>query len=167
MKPLRKQVNSSNSRYGVLGLTLVEILVTVAIIAVLTTMVMTVVKRVDNQAKEKSLANTFAVLESALHEYYEYWNAFPDPNAPAYATHSAALYAQLQATPTTRSLLNKIDEVYVENHPDAPSTRQIHDPWGTVLDYRYVPSSNFPELMSAGPDEKFFTADDISSRKGP
>jgi type II secretory pathway pseudopilin PulG len=167
MKPLREQVNISNGRHGVLGLTLVEILVTVAIIAVLTTMVMTIVKRVDNQAKEKSLANTFAVLESALQEYYEYWNAFPDPNTPAYATHSAALYGQLQATPTARSLLNKVDEAYIKNHPSVPSTLQIHDPWGTVLDYRYVPSSNFPELMSAGPDEKFSTADDISSRKGP
>ena len=149
------------------GLTLVEILITVAIIAVLTTMVMTITKRVDNQAKEKSLANTFAVLEGALQEYYDYWNAFPDPNKPAYATHSAALYGQLQATPSTRSLLNNIDEAYIKNHPAVPSTLQIHDPWGTVLDYRCVPSSNFPELMSAGPDKKFATTDDISSRKGP
>jgi len=33
-----------------------------------------------------------------------------------------------------------------------------------VLDYRYVAGNNFPELVSAGPDKIFGTADDISNR---
>jgi len=41
---------------------------------------------------------------------------------------------------------------------------EIYDPWGMVLDYRYVPGDNFPELVSAGPDKIFGTADDINNR---
>jgi len=41
---------------------------------------------------------------------------------------------------------------------------QMCDVWGTALDYIYVPGDNFPELISAGPDRKFDTGDDIRNQ---
>ena len=147
------------------GLTLVEMLVVVALIAVLASMVVAIAGRIGSQAKEKSLENSFSLLESALQEYYEYWNTFPDPNKPPYLTHSAALYGQLQATPSSRKILENINNSLIKNNPGAVDMPQIYDPWDIILDYRYVPGDTFPELISAGPDRIFATADDISSKK--
>lgn len=139
-------------------------LIVVAVVALLATMVIGIASRIDNQTKEKGLENILALLEGALQEYYEYWSTFPDPNKPPYPTHSAALYGQLQSTPSSREILKEIDDSLIKNNPAVVDMPQIYDPWGTVLDYRYVPGDNFPELISAGPDRKFGTADDIASR---
>jgi len=158
------------------GFTLVEMLIVVAIIAILATMVVGLATRIDNQAKERGLKSTFALLDSALQEYYDYWKdspvPFPDPNKPPYLTHSAALYGQLYSTPTSRKILEKISSKLIRDTPGAVGMPEICDPWGTVLDYRYVPGDNFPLLVSAGPDRKFHlpgpdgrfgTADDVIS----
>jgi general secretion pathway protein G len=145
------------------GFTLVEMLIVVAIIALLATMVVGLAGRIDTQSKERALKSTFGLLDSALQEYYDYWKdspvPFPDPNKPPYLTHSAALYGQLYSTPTSRKILEKISSKLIRDNPP-----QIYDPWGTVLDYRYTLGDNFPMLVSAGPDRKFDTTDDISSR---
>ncbi|HUS73826.1 MAG TPA: type II secretion system protein [Sedimentisphaerales bacterium] len=146
------------------GLTLVEMLIVVAIIVILTTLVIGIATRIDDQSKEQLTENTMAMLESALQEYYEYWKSFPDPNQPPYLTHSAALYGQLQSTLSSRKILDKISDSLIKSNPLAVNMLEIYDPWETALDYRYVPSNNFPELISAGPDNNFGTADDISSR---
>ena len=150
------------------GLTLLEMVIVVAIIALLATMVINVVSRIDNQAKEKGLANIFALLESALQEYHEYTGKFPEQleknfaNAPA---HSEYLYKELQSIPSSRQVLEKISDSLLKNKwGDANSQPEIYDPWGTALDYRYISGNNFPELISAGPDRKFGTSDDISNR---
>jgi len=156
-------MKSQESKYGI---TLVEMLIVVAVIAILATMVIAVAARIGSQTKEKGLENVFSVLESALQEYYEYWNVFPDPNKPLYLTHSAALYGQLQATPASRKILENIDKSLIKNVPAATvDMPQIYDPWGIALDYKYVLGDTFPELVSAGPDRMFATVDDISSKK--
>ncbi len=66
--------------------------------------------------------------------------------------------------PESRKILGRIADSLVKNEYGTAETPEIYDPWGTVLDYRYVPGDNFPELISAGPDKVFGTADDISSR---
>jgi len=47
------------------GVTLVEILVVVAIIAILATMVISLAARIDSQGKERLTENTFALLNAA------------------------------------------------------------------------------------------------------
>jgi prepilin-type N-terminal cleavage/methylation domain-containing protein len=155
-------MRSLKCKYAV---TLVEMLVVIAVIALLASVVMSVGSHIDNQAKRRNLESTFALLASALQEYYDFWSQFPDPNKPPYLTHSAALYGQLQATPSCRKILQKVDDSLIRNNPGAVDMPQIHDPWGTVLDYRYIPGDSFPELISAGPNRVLGTADDISSRK--
>ena len=54
------------------GVTLVEILVVVAIIAILVTMVIGVAVRIDTQGKEQLTKNTIALLAAALGEFSDY-----------------------------------------------------------------------------------------------
>ena len=159
-----EQVKAMRSYEYKHGLSLVEILVAVSVIAILTTIVIGIAARIDNQSKERSLKGTFALLESALQEYYEYWDAFPDPNQTPYPSHSAALYGQLKSTPGLQKILDELNSSLIQNHPDAVDMPQINDPWGVALDYRYVLSDNFPRLVSAGPDKTLGNADDITNR---
>ena len=64
----------------------------------------------------------------------------------------------------SQEILGELSDSLIQNHPDVVDMLQIHDPWGTVLDYRYVLGDNFPELISAGPDKVFGNADDITNR---
>lgn len=146
------------------GLSLLEMLIVVGIIAILATMVISVASRIDNQAKEKKTKSLLALLDSALQEYHDYWKMFPDPNKSPYPTRSAALYEQLSATPGSKQLLKKINDALKKKAPGVDDTLQIYDPWGTPLDYRYILNDHFPLLVSAGPDKTFGTADDISNR---
>jgi len=146
-----------------------EMVIVVAIIALLATMVIGIVSRIDSRAKEKGLQNTFALLESALQEYYEYSGKFPEQlekNFVNTAAHCEGLYRELQSIPASRRVLEKISDSLLQNKLGAAGTPpEVYDPWGTALDYRYAPGENFPELISAGPDRKFSTSDDISSKK--
>lgn len=157
------------------GFTLVEMLIVVAVIAILAAMVVGLAGRIDTQSKERALKSTFALLDSALQEYYEFEGSFPSQpekdftKAPA---HSECLYRALYSIPDSRTILEKVNGSLIQNNfnPDA-NTPEIYDPWHTndknkrrVLDYIYTPGDNFPLLISTGPDGIFDTADDISSR---
>lgn len=65
------------------GVTLVEILIVVAVIAILTTMVVGIAARISNQSKEQLTKNTFALLNAALGQFrdygYNYNPVIPDP----------------------------------------------------------------------------------------
>ena len=150
------------------GVTLVEIMVVVSIIALLASMVIGIASRIDNQSKERCLESTFALLESALQEYHEYTGKFPEQpekNFTNVLVHSEYLYNELSLIPESRKILGKIADSLLKNEYGAAETlAEIYDPWGMALDYRYVPGDNFPELVSAGPDKIFGTADDIPNR---
>jgi prepilin-type N-terminal cleavage/methylation domain-containing protein len=153
------------------GLSLVEMLIVVAIIALLATMVISVASRIDTQTKEKGLDSLFALLDGALEEYKDFQGVFPSQpvkDFTAVAVHSENLYKELYSVPASRKVLDKISDSLIQHKVDTgavPPVPEIYDPWGTVLDYRYVAGDNFPELVSAGPDKIFGTADDITSKK--
>jgi prepilin-type N-terminal cleavage/methylation domain-containing protein len=153
------------------GLSLVEMLIVVAIIALLATMVISVASRIDTQTKEKGLDSLFALLDGALEEYKDFQGVFPSQpvkDFTAVAIHSENLYKELYSVPASRKVLDKISDSLIQHKVDTgavPPVPEIYDPWGTVLDYRYVAGDNFPELVSAGPDKIFGTADDITSKK--
>jgi len=54
------------------GFTLVEILIVVAIIAILTTMVISLAARIYTQSRERSMINAFALLDAAMGEFQNY-----------------------------------------------------------------------------------------------
>jgi prepilin-type N-terminal cleavage/methylation domain-containing protein len=151
------------------GVTLIEMVIVVAVIAILASIFIGIASRIDERNKEKYLEDVFTLLESSLQEYHEYWGNFPEQlekdftNAPA---HSENLYKELNSISDSRKILEKISNSFIKNDwGTADSGPEIYDPWGTALDYIYTPSDNFPELISAGPDKKFGTSDDIISRK--
>ena len=152
------------------GLTLVEMLVVVGIIAVLAAMVIVATRRVDNQSGEQAVANAFAVLRSALREYYEFADEFPRQpdrtiSSATALVHIQVMYAALDAVPACRDLLKGIDSILVQRNDKQPAMSRFYDPWGTPLNYVYVAGvDSFPELMSAGPDKQFGTTDDITSK---
>ncbi len=148
-------------RRFVRGLTLIEMLVVVAVIVLLAGFVVSLTGRTDAQAKERALGQVFAVLKSALQEYHEFTDAFPEPNSAIPVVRNANLYASLSAVPASRQALQHIDQALVKRSGDQMT---IYDPWGTAIDYRYRDGDSFPELVSAGPDKTFDTRDDISSR---
>ena len=102
---------------------------------------------------------------------------------------SEVLYFFLIRVPESRKALDKIDgslvtnlndvgaaiEISIDGGPWSPLLRFI-DPWGTTLRYDYYDEAQldpilrekgkrtFPVIVSAGPDKKFGTTDDISNR---
>jgi prepilin-type N-terminal cleavage/methylation domain-containing protein len=161
----------ANRRYDN-GVTLLEMLVVLGVIMVLAGIAVTVTHRVDNQTKENALDNAFALLNGALREYYEVKGTFPlpDPNATAPLLRVEDVMQKLRAVPACRQVLDKLGGALVKSQAGRPEVIEPRDPWGTVLDYVYHPAvgvrtgDNFPELLSAGPDRQFGTADDISSK---
>ncbi len=54
------------------GFTLVEMIIVVAIIAILTTMVIGIAARIDHRGKERLMKETFELLDAALEEFADY-----------------------------------------------------------------------------------------------
>jgi prepilin-type N-terminal cleavage/methylation domain-containing protein len=158
-------MNTRNPKYG---LSLLEMLIVVGIIAILATMVISVASRIDNQAKEKGTESLLALLDSALQEYNEFSGRFPEQpetDSANAVVHSEFLYGELSSVPDVQEILKKLSNSAVENkHGTEQTTAEIYDPWGTPLDYRYIVNDHFPLLVSAGPDKTFGTADDITNR---
>ncbi len=144
-------------------------LVVVGIIALIASVAVTLTLRMTNQAKERELASIFALLKTALQEYHEETGAFPlqpEQDFANAATHMQQMYERLIAEPASRQILTQLAGLPSGRDTTGREVGRVLDPWGTVLDYRYGPDDDLPELISAGPDRRFGTEDDISSRAG-
>ncbi len=64
--------------------TLVEMLVVVAIVAILAAMVIGIASRIENMEKEKHCRSTLALLTTALAQFHEYGFNYKDPNYAAF-----------------------------------------------------------------------------------
>lgn len=150
------------------AVTLVEMLVVLGVLVILASFVFVATRRLDMQNKERDLDATFLLIKSALTEYHEETGTFPvqaDDDFDEAVEHGELLYEALRSFPTSREVLKGINKAYVRGDVDANDPVNIYDVWGEPLDYRYDPNvGNFPELISAGPDQVFDTVDDISSK---
>ena len=90
------------------GVTLIEILVAVAVIVILAGIAVGIAEHVGTQSKEKAVKATFALLESALQEYYDFAGKFPDANDVNPMVNSVKLYSELYALPGSRKVLEQI-----------------------------------------------------------
>jgi prepilin-type N-terminal cleavage/methylation domain-containing protein len=149
------------------GVTLVEMLIVVTIIAILATVSLIAISSIEDKSKENTVKETLTLLDSALREYYEYTGTFPaqpqmdfvDPNL-----HIENMYTALDSLPDSRFILQQIDAALVQNRDLKNPKPEIYDPWGTPLDYICcVPDDNFPRLRSAGKDKIFGSGDDITN----
>ena len=151
-------------------MTLIEMLVVLAVIVLLAGIVVGVGLGIENQSKKKAVKAAFALLESALQEYYDFTGMFPAANDADPNVNCEILYAALDSLPGSRRILENISEKVIHNKFNpavVPPIYEIYDPWGTVIDYRYIASDSFPRLISAGPDKKTgigFDGDNITNR---
>ena len=83
-------MKSYKHKYGV---TLVETLIVVAIIALLTSMVIGIAGRISNQGKEQLTRNTFALLNAALEQFRDYEYQYKDN--PVYTPEERKFYLGL------------------------------------------------------------------------
>lgn len=150
------------------GLSLIEMLIVVAVISLLVSIVLGVGNSIQRKANEQLTENTFALLEAALQEYYDYQDYFPvqsEENFENAAAHSQMLYQALRSIPGSRKIISKVSNRQIKNkYGDDGTWPEIYDPWKMPIDYRYTTDQTFPVLISAGPDRTFGNSDDISSK---
>ncbi|MGB2808408.1 MAG: type II secretion system protein, partial [Sedimentisphaerales bacterium] len=61
------------------GLTLVEMLIVVAIVVILTTMVIGLAGRINDQSNEQLTKNTIGIMTAALRQFHDYEYGYKDP----------------------------------------------------------------------------------------
>jgi len=146
------------------GFTLIEMIIVVAIIALLAAMIIGGAGALDNQGKQRAVENLFGQIEAALDAYYDFNGSFPAEPAPPTTEiqRAEAMYAALYALADSRTVLAEIDGSFVLDRRPAPPV--ICDPWKTPVDYSYTAGMQYPTLTSAGPDKMFGTADDIRNK---
>ena len=139
-------------------------MVAASIVIILATIVLGVGKRLKTQADEKLAKSTIQILVTAIGQYHQFWNDFPDPDNDPCLSHAENLYSQLYKTPRSKSFCEKIDATMIGD-TDGDGKFEFLDPWGKSLDYKYSDGDSFPVIESGGPDGKLSTpADNISSR---
>jgi len=145
-------------------MTLVEILVTIVIMAILAAGLFTVSNYMTKQSDIEMVKAEFTIIDTALEEYFDFYGKFPDPNADseydAGCDDIERLYYKLTLAPEAKATINKLDASLLQDD-DEDGFIEIIDPWGTELEYTYdaVNGDNFPTLRSYGPDKETGDAD--------
>jgi type II secretory pathway pseudopilin PulG len=160
-----------------IGLTLVELLIVMTIIVILASMILIATHGSWINADARQTEGTISLIKAALDDYREFEGFFPnrylaaDFNTvntayPVQMAHSASLYVVLNSVPDSRKILERLSDKQLSEVTIGNQTYFVFiDAWKTPLNYLYVNGMNFPQIISAGPDKIFNTADDISNKK--
>ena len=147
------------------GFTLVEMVIVVAVIGLLAAMVLGVGGALHKQAQRQGAKHVLLQVEGAIDAYYEFKGFYPVRVGGNAGRNCEFLYAELNSVPGSRKILGLINDALIRDEFNGTAGRfEIYDPWGTVLNYQYVAGTSYPLLISAGPDEKFWTDDDIRNK---
>lgn len=158
--------------------TLAEMLVVVAIIAILAVGIFSVSNSVDKKTKIDQTKSTIELLCAAIEQYHHFYNEFPDPanSIAGYFSlecdlldpnNAEKLSYRLSLCPEAKTILNQINPKMIKN-TDKDDILEYIDAWGMDFRYEYDKDEkwNFPLITSAGPDKDFATKEDnITSRK--
>jgi len=118
------------------GLTLVEMLVVLGIIAVLATIGIRVTMRMDTQSRENALGETFALLSSALEQFDDYGYTY----APTWGYANAGFgfppdcdgFLVVHLQETLKATLG-VDSVQITNHVKGASAEYVEYSGGEAL----------------------------------
>jgi len=171
------------------GFTLAEMLVVLAIIAIMATAIFVVIKPAEDKGKIELTEATIELLCGAIEQYHNFYNSFPDPNGHLstsgyFATgcdlsdpnNAEKLSYRLSLCPDAVAILNQINPKMVRNiDKNVDDIPEYIDAWGMEFRYEYDKKENwnFPVITSAGPDRKMYNTgadpdaadDNITSRK--
>jgi len=153
-------------------MTLIELMVSVLIVAILAAGLLAVGSYIDRQFKIKATEGTIQLLVTAVEQYHDFYRQFPDPNAAAYPAglndangSIERLYYKLTFAPDAKKILEQLNRKYVKDL-DNDKHPEVVDAWNKRLEYSYKEGWNFPVITSAGPDKDPNTVkDNISSKK--
>ncbi|HAL44375.1 MAG: hypothetical protein A2Y12_15790 [Planctomycetes bacterium GWF2_42_9] len=136
------------------GMTLIEIIVSITIIAVIAAGLFAVSNYIDEQIKIKKTQATIQILVTAIEQYYDFYRAYP-------SQITSDLYGKLCESPEAKKILDQMDRKALKK---IGSSAFFVDAWGNHLKYTYQAEWNFPVIESNGPDKAIGTEDDISSK---
>lgn len=114
------------------GFTLIEMVVVIAIIAILVSMVIRITKRIDDQGKERLTRETITLLGNALEQFRDFGYEYKDPcfagltfpiDCNGFPVTSAFLYSNLQGT-----LHNALYSANSSDPPIITISGGTHDP---------------------------------------
>ena len=132
-----EQAQAMKSDANKTGLTLVEMLIVVAIVVILTTMVIGLAGRIDNQSKEQLTQTTIGIITAALGQFHDYEYRY---KAPIYAEFDFPLdcndFPQLLLETTLAGALGAVA---------APITGGVHHPSYSGCEALYLFLSQVPE----------------------
>jgi prepilin-type N-terminal cleavage/methylation domain-containing protein len=141
--------------------TLVELIVSMGIVAILAAALFAVGSYIDTQMKIKRTQATIQLLVTAIEQYYDFNHKFPDK--------SSDIYLRLTSIPESRKIVEQIERKAIKK--DASNKLVFIDAWGSNIFYDYAAEWNFPVVISGGPDKKIGNQpndpngiDDISSK---
>lgn len=161
-----KTSSVSNSRGAAKGFTLVEMLVTIAIIAVLAGISFGGLQYVRAKQANEQAKIQIALLSKGLEEYKLDTGDYP----PAGTSNSLFTALYWDGASTTPPGMIYVSELDPDNNKQGWTTgtgaaTTITDPWGQELVYRRPPSSMNPDfdLLSLGNDATEGTSDDIKN----
>jgi prepilin-type N-terminal cleavage/methylation domain-containing protein len=128
------------------GFTLIEMLLVVAIIAILVSMVVGVAKRIDDQSKERLCRNSIALLGNALEQFRDFGYEYKSPD---YADLAFPLDCNNLSTTNLNSYLNL--EIVLRNAIYPPSSVTFVNIYG-AYDPSFSGSTAMYFILSQIPD---------------
>jgi general secretion pathway protein G len=118
------------------------------LILIVVHVLLNVCSRLLESRRYQSVDEDLATLQGCLQEYFELGRVYPSEEQGLSA---------LIARPTT----NPLPDQWVQSMDEIPI-----DSWGTAYQYRFpgIRNPRRPDVISAGPDREFGTADDLSNQ---
>ena len=178
-------IRNSKSHFA---FTMVEVLIVVAILALLVVILLGVSGAITTRKKTALTENCLNVLDAALTEFRDITGKYPvddwgdiGGSLIAGATESDGppepnelLYLQLSILPQTRDIIAKLPNQLIVaplsgatvtiSGQVSPYLRSVVDAWGNALEYDdYNDPDRFPEIRSSGSDGDLDTEDDITN----
>ncbi len=145
------------------GFTIIEILVIIAVIAILVGLLVSGGTAARRKAKIYRTKAMIASLETALAMYHVDFGAYPDPSTEK-NKNLINLLAAVSVFGTNADWQGPYISFKDEDLKGSIPNATLRDPWGTDYTYSYNSSDSSCTITSAGPDMSLATGDDITNQ---